>query len=380
MEFPGGVTKSFTNTDDHDHKAGEQITLELLDEFWFFENLFHSRPRMFMSTTDLWNSIQKMEIENQDAKKSSSSTTDISKENGFGHHNFLRTPSLPPSIGREKAVQEKELNRRSRKLTRQASLSSSKIVPQQRGSEVLYYNQHSSDPIYHMSNNIQEMGLDNKGASGSSMPINSSKESSPVRHNLLRTPSLPSSREDKEFLRRSSKLTRQASLSSSDISPPIHIPKVGLQPATRSPAIPRHRTRKEAKIEGLIKDNKNPPCPTKEVIRRSLSYKKSSSSKIDLEVEEVQGFKDLGFVFDKEEINKSLANIIPGLQEKKQVDHEEDEDEKNKTRRPYLSEAWLVQPSKPTVPNWVDRRSSGDMKEQLKFWARAVASNVRQEC
>lgn len=32
----------------------------------------------------------------------------------------------------------------------------------------------------------------------------------------------------------------------------------------------------------------------------------------------------------------------------------------------------------PTIPNWCDneKRSSQDMKAEIKFWARAVASNV----
>ncbi|KAL4589048.1 hypothetical protein LXL04_001950 [Taraxacum kok-saghyz] len=35
----------------------------------------------------------------------------------------------------------------------------------------------------------------------------------------------------------------------------------------------------------------------------------------------------------------------------------------------------------PVIPGgWVDKSSSEDMKAHIKFWARAVASNVRQEC
>ncbi|KAI3708357.1 hypothetical protein L2E82_37525 [Cichorium intybus] len=35
----------------------------------------------------------------------------------------------------------------------------------------------------------------------------------------------------------------------------------------------------------------------------------------------------------------------------------------------------------PTIPGgWVDKGSSEDMKAQIKFWARAVAFNVHQEC
>lgn len=88
---------------------------------------------------------------------------------------------------------------------------------------------------------------------------------------------------------------------------------------------------------------------------------------------------DLGFVFNKDEMNPSILNIIPGLQEKRPEEKQEDE-EHDRVRRPYLSEAWLVQRSDPPKLNLVDRGSAVDMKQQLKAWARTVASNVRQEC
>lgn len=116
--------------------------------------------------------------------------------------------------------------------------------------------------------------------------------------------------------------------------------------------------------------------------RRCLSRSKSIKSAKDLEHEEVQGFKDLGFTFDKNELSPNVINILPGLQEKKSEEEEEDNGNVKGRRRPYLSEAWLS-PSccpPPPVPNWKTKNPPQDMKEKLKFWARAVASNVRQEC
>lgn len=112
--------------------------------------------------------------------------------------------------------------------------------------------------------------------------------------------------------------------------------------------------------------------------RRACNIK-SWKSLSDLEIEEVQGFMDLGFVFNKDEMNPSILNIIPGLQEKRPEEKQEEE-EHDRVRRPYLSEAWLVQRSDPPKLNLVDRGSAVDMKQQLKAWARTVASNVRQEC
>lgn len=106
---------------------------------------------------------------------------------------------------------------------------------------------------------------------------------------------------------------------------------------------------------------------------KMLLGKKSLS---DLEIEEVQGFKDLGFTFEDKDLSPSVVNIIPGLQDKKSSEELKPE----KVKRPYLSEAWTLHFCAPQFPNWDDiisKRSSEDMKAQIKFWARAVASNVR---
>lgn len=101
---------------------------------------------------------------------------------------------------------------------------------------------------------------------------------------------------------------------------------------------------------------------------RPLNQSWSRKSLSDLEEEEVQGFRDLGFTFNKDDMSPSLLVMIPGLQEKKEVDDQQ-------VRRPYLSEAWMVQRPSPPTLNWVERSSDLDMKEQLRVWARSVASN-----
>lgn len=79
-----------------------------------------------------------------------------------------------------------------------------------------------------------------------------------------------------------------------------------------------------------------------------MSQLKAQKSLSDLQSKELQGIKDLG------------------LQEQKR---NEDVEGKN-TRRP--------QDSAPPVPEWGGKRSKEeDMKAQIKFWARAVASNAR---
>ncbi|KAF7022050.1 hypothetical protein CFC21_034895 [Triticum aestivum] len=147
---------------------------------------------------------------------------------------------------------------------------------------------------------------------------------------------------------------------------------------------------------------------------------KSSSA---LESIEVQGFKDLGFVFDQEELRESLADVLPGLRDDKAnkphkssgsvsgssstSDNDDstvnnangigigasnsnaagNDDGDGVVRRPYLSEAWQhgARSAPPTAAAAIrlqqaDARSAAEMKDQIRMWAQAVACNVRQEC
>jgi hypothetical protein len=97
----------------------------------------------------------------------------------------------------------------------------------------------------------------------------------------------------------------------------------------------------------------------------------------DLEIDELQGFMDLGFKFNMNNLSPQVVNMLPGLQrlggQRVQT---------SIVSRPYLSEAWLTPRSDSPVLNWRVPSEHGEavtMKEQLKFWARAVASTMPQE-
>ncbi|KAL3849216.1 hypothetical protein ACJIZ3_011098 [Penstemon smallii] len=188
-------------------------------------------------------------------------------------------------------------------------------------------------------------------------------------NDLLRAPSLPTRFEDEDIEFSMGKLIRQASLKNSDTLPPRTHAAKGL---TRSSSISMHKTTRKAELQSNKLDEVRP-------LKNQLKTQKSFN---DLEYEELQGFKDLGFDFDEKELNPNVISIIPGLQEKKKTKEEEEEEENTSSmrRRPYLSEAWPEQSSTPPVPKWGRKTSNDDMKMQIKFWARAVASNVRQEC
>lgn len=157
-------------------------------------------------------------------------------------------------------------------------------------------------------------------------------------HNLLRAPSLPPGigrEEDVESDFALSKLIRQASLDSPDVLPPRRNSKVMKQTSVVS----RHRQRKNPEPGSIDMEACNDMrrlCLDQNRIRR-----KSGS---ELESKEVRRFKELGFNFDNRDSNPSEDGS-----------------------------------SAPPIPSWVDSKSSSaeDMKAQIKFWARAVAANVR---
>lgn len=140
------------------------------------------------------------------------------------------------------------------------------------------------------------------------------------------------------------------------------------------PNIPRQRLRQELNVVGTGKENEKRLYTARPLKCRTPYESKSWKSLSDLEFEEMKGFMDLGFIFNREDMDPSVVSMIPGLRDKGLTNNAAN------VKRPYLSEAWFVQRYDPPNFNWVDRKSVVHMKEQLRVWARAVAFNVRQEC
>ncbi|CAK8543829.1 unnamed protein product [Lathyrus sativus] len=139
----------------------------------------------------------------------------------------------------------------------------------------------------------------------------------------------------------------------------------------------------------------------KDKLQKTMSCKTHG----ELELDEVKGFMDLGFIFKKEYISPRMISVVPGLQRlcsfqnNKQkhsvsqiimndaIENHDDivvevyEDEKRDITRPYLSEAWLIKkPDSPLLSMKVPKTCSSDnMKKHLRFWAKTVASEVKQE-
>ncbi|KAL5989713.1 hypothetical protein ACLOJK_010607 [Asimina triloba] len=105
--------------------------------------------------------------------------------------------------------------------------------------------------------------------------------------------------------------------------------------------------------------------------REKRQKKKMSKSLSDLEFEELKGLMDLGFTFPEAEVDSRLMSIVPGLQRwgKNSGKEETEIHDRAAVSRPYLSEAWPVDPQEvDPLSNWkisavVD---GADLKNQLR--------------
>lgn len=129
---------------------------------------------------------------------------------------------------------------------------------------------------------------------------------------------------------------------------------------------------------------------------RRLQKSMSCKTLGDLELEEVKGFMDLGFIFKKEHLSPRMMSVVPGLQrlahKNKQSskltndaevakDDETEEGKEKRVVRPYLSEAWLInRPDSPLLNLKIPTASTvDDMKKHIKLWARTVASVIHEQ-
>lgn len=322
-----------------------------------------------------------------DSVCSSALDMDVSIGNGGGKcRNLLRTPSSP--LDREEGIQVKGNDTRplsehgvfAERPAGNACLSTldMDVSPGNSGGKRRSLLRMPSLP----SRVEREQGIRDKG--NGSKPL--------IEHGLLQKPAKP------PYVERKEEATRSKESGSTRRSKSARKPQHGnlLRTPSLPPCIGREKEFGEkeaaARIRNSIQPNLSEFFPTRqeildknfslpmcriptssdEIWHQFLIQMRKRRSQSELESEELQGFKDLGFTFDKKDINPTVVDIIPGLREKKV-----EEFESERTRRPYLSEAWMLQTHLlPPIPKWDSRKSAEDMKQQIKFWARAVASNV----
>ncbi|KAK7337046.1 hypothetical protein VNO77_17604 [Canavalia gladiata] len=126
---------------------------------------------------------------------------------------------------------------------------------------------------------------------------------------------------------------------------------------------------------------------------RKLQKSMSCRTLGELELDEVKGFMDLGFIFKKENLSPRMMNVVPGLQRLNKQPMEAtkwvqvqgndtvEEEEKRDIMRPYLSEAWLIKrPDSQLLNLKIPKHcSTANMKKHLRFWAKTVASEIHQD-
>ncbi|KAK6134385.1 hypothetical protein DH2020_031874 [Rehmannia glutinosa] len=118
--------------------------------------------------------------------------------------------------------------------------------------------------------------------------------------------------------------------------------------------------------------------PKKEV--KMTRKRRKNRSMSELELEELKGFMDLGFVFSdhEEEIDSRLVSIIPGLQRVQGKLGFGEAASYSVSRRPYLSEAWDSNSN--ILMDWRIPEFGNEMelKDNIRLWAHTgVASTVR---
>ncbi|KAF9666583.1 hypothetical protein SADUNF_Sadunf16G0243900 [Salix dunnii] len=321
---------------------------QLLEEGWFFGKLLdvNSKPRMLRCYSDPSPSFDQQILANSCPPGGKSSPTRELLTPG----NLTRAPSLPPNIGRsEEKIQETErytsASGMSRQLTRQFS---DQILIQKPTSVKKKEGISHEKTANHATGNYRRSKMVAGGQSS--------------MHSLMRTPSLPPYIGREETNEESdsdeitmSKLIRQAMPLSSDILPRQHSSKMIL-PKYRPP---RNSSEVESgdELHNISSETRHSRFPK--------NQRKLEKSMSNLEFHGVKGLNP-----------PSMVEIFAGLQEKKiYIKRNQD-----KAREPYpSSNPWQVNSCAcaPPIPVWVSKDSSQEMKAQIKFWARSVASNVR---
>ncbi|GMH05616.1 hypothetical protein Nepgr_007456 [Nepenthes gracilis] len=287
--------------------TSKQEAVSLLEDGWFFGNLFNRKSRFTRCHSD------------PSYSSSSNGRVEMMELRSKGN-NLRRTPSLPPCFGGEGMAEEEaateEEEPRMADLIRQAMLCGRRLV---------------KAPSLPRCRAREEGGGDRGGR---------------IELNRRRSISLPGKGD------RTSKLTRRASINSALDLPPRHSSK-GMESDSST-----RKSKQQRKQEvSTNKSESNSNMKHRDLNRSRLTKRISNFGH-----EEVEGFEDLGFTFEEDDLSISISSILSNLQVKDDIEEETD-----KVRRHYLS------------TTWIDKGSSDDIKAQIKIWAKIVASDIHSE-
>lgn len=325
----------------HDDGRTRAPALDLLDEYWFFSNTLATNNKK-KKPPHLPRSPSTTGAEKQQASAGSASAGPPSR---LGGRRLLRTPSLPTSrvgMAMESPLPTKKNEVDGAAGAAAASASGNQQQPErgrQRAADEVDDDDLNWSSIYEgvLRTRMAEAG----GRSG-----------------LRRAPSMP--------------VPSSATATATDHHHG-HGDGDGRRQTKSTPSMPRLLRHSHSTLGRHQHHTPTPPTTTKQAMPRCIKKQTSGGDKkckssSDLESMEVQGFRDLGFVFEQEELRESLTDVLPGLKQQ--------QTQSPRRRRPYLSEAWH-QVRRPALARV---QSAAEMKDQLRMWAQAVACNVRQEC
>ncbi|CAH2053660.1 unnamed protein product [Thlaspi arvense] len=327
----------------NNHQELEQVEAidDLLEDFWFFDNLLDRRSR-----TLRYCHSDPYPFSPPSSSSSSTSSTYPKPElpkigDSDSEKKLLEAPTEGDSVPvPPPCTEKKEGGGEPEKINKMRRQFSEKIRVQERRTYL-----QKKEPV------VREK----RTKEGSRK--NRTNSSCPMGGSLQRTQTLPSyiGREvdGNEFQDQESDdsrmgfLIREAIASSSSGFTPTK------QNTPKMSSIPRHRPPRNSRSEDAIQEMvvKSQRSPNRKTLRKTLS---------SIETKEILMLKEL-------DISESVKK------------HEIEDEEQRRVPRAALKSRSAAVVGQP-VPVWVPKDSSRDMKAQIKFWARTVASNVRQEC
>ncbi|CAH8293452.1 unnamed protein product [Eruca vesicaria subsp. sativa] len=324
----------------NDHQEFEQVEAidDLLEDFWFFDNLLgrrsrilrycHSDPYPFSpSPSSSYPKPEFLKTGDSDSEKK-----------------ILEVPTVgdsvpPPCIVKEEGESKPE---KMKKMRRQFS---EKIRAQERTTYL-----QKKEPVVRGERRVKVSSK--KDRTGNTSCNNKSVS---MGGSLQRTQTLPTyigrESDENEFHDQESDDSRMGFLireavasSSSGFTTPTK------QNTPKILSIPRHRPPRNSRLQEAIQ----------EIVVKSQGSKTLRKTVSSIDTKEILMLKEL-------DINEPEEG------------QEKDDEEQRRVPRAAVKSQSVMGMGQP-IPVWVPKESRKDMKAQIKFWARTVASNVRQEC
>nr|XP_043627061.1 uncharacterized protein LOC122598534 [Erigeron canadensis] len=296
----------------------EEETGDLLEDSWFFGNLLHTKPRSI-----------------------SRCYSDIASSSCPPLHTHSQPDPLKSTLEHVVKIEQKKSSFSSRKQPPSAPLSLTRTPSLPTSIETQYSNSlmKKSSPSPNLMSSV--VGVD--------------KEDSMVKKD------------------------RKSSSFNSRKQPPVAPPRL-----TRIPSLPT-LTETKSYVTKKATPNSNLTQTSSKSTSVDVSYQEDDEEESDQESEFTLGRlirqASMNYSQTSNPTQQSTKTATVNVQKKPEADQKNLRDMRKMERNRSKSTKSRSGTVAPAIPGGlVDKTSSEDMKAHLKFWARAVASNVRQEC